>query len=120
MKIRYGFVSNSSSSSFILAGREMGIDEFRSFTGLSENECESFMESFKDKVAVNGIVYDVDADYCNESVWIGKFVHSCNSGFYGGDEIDLVACNEAMASEQINGLKNAGHKVGVYAITIGE
>ena len=66
MKTRLGYVSNSSTSSFVLIGTVIGIDEMQdAFDGFGENdEAYDFLEKkFGKELAVRGGLDDIGEDY---------------------------------------------------------
>jgi hypothetical protein len=73
MKIRNGFVSNSSSSSFCILGKIYGYDEFKKITG------EEFIDNVFNKYNIENLTYGYGIECYNEDdVIIGMDVNELN------------------------------------------
>ena len=95
MKIRSGFVSNSSSSSFVLFGVELnGKDTYESLCRkfLPEDKLNEAIKEYGDDIDWNDMWYSEDVEnyieldtiHCGYSgeIWVGKTISS------GGDEME--------------------------------
>jgi hypothetical protein len=92
MKIRSGFVSNSSSSSFVLFGVELGGDNYESLCRkfLPEDKLNEAIKEYGDDIDWNDMWYaedvakyiDLDVIHGDGEIWIGKEIAS------GGDYME--------------------------------
>ena len=128
MKTRSGFVSNSSSSSFVIAGIQISEDkddEIRKILNIT-NELEPTEEhagydNVAEYIADNGWpinINDFDVIYDSEdkNIYIGH-----DTGFaceYGGLSIDFCKITEAITSDEVKRLKEAGYESKFWGVTI--
>jgi len=121
MKIRNGFVSNSSSSSFIIAGAVMDRDIFMELTGMDEEAFGEYIENapWCDDIDIDGVTFDVTSDYGGDNMVIGNKIHS-GDGFYGVDSFDAVEFEQGMKSKQVELLKEKGYITKIHIGVIGD
>jgi len=115
MKIRSGFVSNSSSSSFILVGVCLNETEARKLLGAGPQKEGDDM----DLIDYDGKEFDVQCDYENDQFYIGD-VKQYGEGFYGGENfaIDDFIKQITTKSEKVEKLKAKGYDPRLYITTI--
>jgi len=113
MKIRNGFVSNSSSSSFVIAGCRLDKDIFMEEFNVTEEQIEEAMDNYEYDNLVEG--FDVDYDSEAETFYVGEIIVG-NANFYGGESIPFANIEKAMRSEQVKKLKEMGFVVEIVII----
>lgn len=119
MKIRNGFVSNSSSSSFILAGVKLqSFSEFKKFvnpqTPEEEEELQERYENheFDHDTKYHGMIMEFDAE--DDAFYVGVHLPSGFGGGWGGENYDLSEFQEAMAQPEIHKLKAMGYNPQIW------
>jgi hypothetical protein len=88
MKIRTGFVSNSSSSSFIIRGSKLATDEIIKTLGISQKEIENLEEydlfDFLESKLSNDFDVEIDGNYFDGrdygTLVVGKSIGSLEDG----------------------------------------
>jgi len=121
MKIRQGFVSNSSSSSFIVAGVSMDLESFKEFFNYTDDEWEEALEAcnIPDTIKAYNVEFDVVIDYENEEAVVGKQFHN-GSGFYGTHEFKISDFIDSMNSVQVDKLLEKGYQSSIVIGQFGE
>ena len=104
MKIRNGFVSNSSSSSYIIAIKEI----------------DSFAQVFIDKLGSEFLSYlrdDFDkCDNCEEGTWLYKLIKKCQEYENSSRWATVISCNVDYDAECMINYLDALEKAGLIKI----
>ena len=101
MKTRNGFVSNSSSSSFVMIGSKIDNDEIKSKLGWVKSETAAFDDGWE---FIQRKMYELNLDYFYEEDLIGYVIANGDDSDFGGPEISIsdVVEKSKFISEKFN------------------
>jgi len=120
MKIRMGFISNSSTSSFVLLGIcTDDTEEVANILKLTKEEIQNRIDKDGDLgySAIND--FDVVYDYQDRNFYIGT-AYSRGQGFWGGEKIKLDNLVNLKNLKPYNKLKSMGYSPDLYIGEYGE
>ena len=120
MKTRIGFVSNSSSTSFIIAGTLFNSKDFIETFELDEEEFKANAENSYDlDVYEKQLKLDIEWDAENDSIWAGKSI-ARGTGWYGSDFFDTKEFLDAIDSPEVQILKDKDCLIKIHIGQYGE
>jgi hypothetical protein len=117
MKIRNGFVSNSSSSSFIIRGAKLSKDELIKTLNISQEEIDKYKDDYDfyyyilyKKLKSDGLSVEPDGNYFGEKTYETLIVGQSLGGLEDGDVRELLDRTPEEDYELLKKFENLGFK----------
>ena len=116
MKTRNGFVSNSSTSSFIIVGTRMEKDEFLNYIGIENTEEVNIYDIINENDFDGDAVFDDD-----ECIYFGEYIHGSES-FRDCPSFEIKEFSQKIKNKTpvLEKLEKAGYKIKLHMGEVGD